>query len=40
MVTESYDAKDLARSMPDYATTLVTALAREGMIPGPPKPAS
>ena len=39
-VTESYDAKDLARSMPDYATTLVTAMARERMIPGPPKPAS
>jgi len=38
--TESYDAKDLARNMPDYTLKLVTAMAREGMIPAPPKPAS
>lgn len=38
--TESYDASDLARNLPDYTLKLVTAMAREGMIPAPPKPAS
>ena len=38
--TESYDAHDLARNMPEYTLKLVTAMAREGMIPAPPKPAS
>jgi len=30
--TDSYDASDLARNIPDYTTKLVAALARDGMI--------
>ncbi len=30
--TDSYDAYDLARNIPDYTTKLVAALARDGMI--------
>ena len=37
--TESYDASNLARNIPDYTTKLVAALARDGMIV-PPKPAN
>ncbi len=39
-VTNSYDASDLARNMPDYTLKLVTAMANEGMVPAAPKPAS
>ena len=38
--THSYDASNLARNLPDFTSTLVGALAKDGMIPGPPKPAS
>jgi nucleotide-binding universal stress UspA family protein len=37
--TDSYDAANLARNIPDYTTKLVAALARDGMIV-PPKPAN
>ena len=33
--TESYDASNLARNIPDYTTKLVAALARDGMIVAP-----
>ena len=38
--TSSYDANDLARNMPDYTLKLVAAMAKDRMIPAPPKPAS
>jgi nucleotide-binding universal stress UspA family protein len=37
--TDSYDASNLARNIPDYTTKLVAALARDGMIVAP-KPAN
>lgn len=33
--TDSYDASDLARNIPDYTTKLVGALVRDGMIAAP-----
>jgi len=38
--TNSYDANDLARNMPDYTLKLVTAMAKDRMIAAAPKPAS
>ena len=38
--TNSYDANDLARNIPDYTLKLVTAMAKDRMIPAPPKPAT
>jgi hypothetical protein len=38
--TNSYDAGNLARNIPDYTLKLVTAMAKDRMIPAPPKPAS
>ncbi len=34
-ITDSYDAANLARNIPDYMTKLVAALARDGMIVAP-----
>ena len=38
--TNSYDASNLARNIPDYTLKLVAAMAKDRMIPAPPKPAS
>lgn len=38
--TNSYDASNLARNMPDFTLKLVGAMARDRMIAGVPKPAS
>ena len=38
--TNSYDASNLARNLPDYTFTLVGALAKDRMIAGAPKPPS
>ena len=37
--TNSYDASNLARNMPDYTYKLVTALAKDRMIAGAPPPS-
>lgn len=38
--THSYDATNLARNLPDFTSKLVSALAKDAMIPDGPKPAS
>ena len=38
--TNSYDANDLARNIPDYTQKLVTEMAKDRMIAATPKPAS
>ncbi len=38
--THSYDANNLARNLPDFTAKLVSALAKDAMIPGAPKPSS
>jgi hypothetical protein len=38
--TDSYDASNLARNIPDYTLKLVTAMAKDRMISAAPKPAS
>jgi hypothetical protein len=38
--TNSYDAKNLARNMPDYTFKLVGAMAKDRIIDGPPAPRS
>jgi hypothetical protein len=38
--TDSYDASNLARNIPDYTLKLVTAMAKDRMISTAPKPAS
>jgi hypothetical protein len=38
--TNSYDASNLARNMPDYTFKLVTAMAKDRIIAGAPTPRS
>ena len=38
--THSYDANNLARNLPDFTLKLVSALAKDAMIPGAPRPPS
>jgi hypothetical protein len=38
--TNSYDASNLARNMPDYTLKLVSAMARDRIIAGAPAPPS
>jgi hypothetical protein len=40
LYTNSYDASDLARNVPDFTLKLVGAMARDRMIPRAPPPAS
>jgi hypothetical protein len=40
LFTNSYDASDLARNVPDFTLKLVGAMARDRMIPRAPPPAS
>ena len=37
--TNSYDAFDLARNLPDYTLKLVSVLAKDRMIANPPRPS-
>lgn len=37
--TDSYDAANLARNLPDFTLKLVGVMARDRMIPAPPKPS-
>jgi hypothetical protein len=38
--THSFDAANLSRNLPDFTLKLVGALAKDGMVPAAPKPAS
>ena len=40
LYTNSYDAADLARNLPDFTFKLVGAMHKDSIITGAPKPAS